>query len=65
MMMTLGSSMVIMVKHGRKILRKNFTRFSPLPRINVGKNYASNADAELMKKSDAKILFGFFDPPSP
>ena len=50
-----------------KILTKNFTRFfaPPLPRINVGKIYASNTGAEPTKKSDTEILFGFFDPPSP
>ena len=47
-----------------KILTKNFTRFfaPPLPRINVGKIYASNAGAELTKKSDTKMLLAFLTP---
>ena len=66
MMMTLGPSMVMMVKHRRKILRKNIIRFyPPLPRINVENIYASNAGAELTKKCDTKMLFGFLTPPSP
>ena len=64
MMMTLGPSMVIMVKHRRKILRKNINRFKPpILRINVGNIYASNAGEELTKKCDTKILFGFLTPP--
>ena len=63
MMMTLGPSMVMMVKHRRKILRKNIIRFyPPLPRINVHNIHASNAGAELTKKCDTKMLFGFLTP---
>ena len=67
MMMTLGPSMVMMVKHRRKILRKYIIRFYPfLPRINVDNiYYASNAGAELTTKCDTKMLFGFLTPPSP
>ena len=65
--MTLGPSMVMMVKHRRKILRKSIIPFypPPLPWINVDNIYASNAGAELTKKCDTKMLFGFLTPPLP